>query len=169
MSKKNESSDSSTTTTVPFTWLHPGQAQVRDLTARFKIVACGRRWGKTELGKIILLQAATELKQRCWWMAPTNMMASQVWRDLKAATRHLANVAVSEDERRIDTGEGGMIAVRSTHHPDNLRGEGLDLAVLDEAAFMEPRVWPEIVRPMLATSRGSALMLSTPFGRQLVL
>ena len=93
------------------------------------------------------------------------MMASQVWRDLKAATRHLANVTVSEDERRIDTGEGGMIAVRSTHHPDNLRGEGLDLAVLDEAAFMEPRVWPEIVRPMLTTSRGSALMLSTPFGR----
>ena len=58
-----------------------------------------------------------------------------------------------------------MIAVRSAHHPDNLRGEGLDLAVLDEAAFMDPRVWPEVVRPMLTTSRGAALFLSTPFGR----
>ena len=36
-----------------------------------------------------------------------------------------------------------MIAVRSTHFADNLRGEGLDLAVLDEAAYMDPRVWPE--------------------------
>ena len=92
-------------------------------------------------------------------------MASQVWRDLKADTRHLHKVIVSESERRIDAAGGGMIAVRSTHYPDNLRGEGLDLAVLDEAAFMEPRVWPEIVRPMLATTRGSALFLSTPFGR----
>ena len=55
--------------------------------------------------------------------------------------------------------------MRSAHYPDNLRGEGLDLAVLDEAAFMEPRVWPEIVRPMLTTTRGDAFFLSTPFGR----
>ena len=58
-----------------------------------------------------------------------------------------------------------MIAVRSTHYPDNLRGEGLDLAILDEAAFMEPRVWAEVVRPMLVTTRGGAVFLSTPFGR----
>lgn len=58
-----------------------------------------------------------------------------------------------------------MIAIRSTHNPDLLRGEGLDYAVLDEAAFMEPRVWPDVVRPMLATTRGGALFLSTPFGR----
>jgi len=92
-------------------------------------------------------------------------MASQVWRDLKADASRLEGVRISESERRIDILGGGMIAVRSAHYPDSLRGEGLDLAVLDEAAFMEPRVWPEIVRPMLATSRGRALFLSTPFGR----
>ena len=73
-------------------------------------------------------------------------------------------IVSSEIERRIDFPGGGMIAVRSAHHPDNLRGEGLDLAVLDEAAFMEGRVWPGIIRPMLATSRGDALFLSTPAG-----
>ncbi len=72
---------------------------------------------------------------------------------------------ISESERRIDFGGGGMIAVRSAHYPDSLRGEGLDLAVLDEAAFMDARVWPEIVRPMLTTTRGGAYFLSTPFGR----
>ena len=77
----------------------------------------------------------------------------------------MPDVATSDTERRIDTPGGGMIAVRSTHYPDNLRGEGLDLAVLDEAAYMEPRVWPEIIRPMLTTTRGDALFLSTPFGR----
>lgn len=92
-------------------------------------------------------------------------MASQVWRDLKASVRGLPGLDISESERRIDSPGGGMIAVRSAHNPDNLRGEGLDLAVLDEAAYMDSRVFPEIVRPMLATNRGSALLLSTPFGR----
>lgn len=145
--------------------LHHGQAQVRDSPARFKVVACGRRWGKTELGKTALMETAIEQKKRTWWLAPTAMMASQVWRDLKASVTRLTGIAISESERRIDIAGGGMIAVRSAHYPDNLRGEGLDLAVLDEAAFMGPRVWPEIVRPMLTTTRGSALFLSTPFGR----
>lgn len=75
-------------------------------------------------------------------------------------------IAISETERRIDFGtSGGMIAIRSTHNPDNLRGAGLDFAVLDEAAFMLPDVWPEVVRPMLLDRRGGALFLSTPFGR----
>ena len=74
-------------------------------------------------------------------------------------------IKISESERRIDYFNGGMVAVRSTHYPDNLRGEGLDIAILDEAAFMEGRVWSEVVRPMLVTTRGQAVFLSTPFGR----
>lgn len=144
---------------------HLGQELVLEHPARFRVVACGRRWGKTELGKTALLLRTAWDKKRGWWLAPTVMMASQVWRDLKASLRYSPDVRISESERRIDIAGGGMIAVRSAHHPDNLRGEGLDLAVLDEAAFMEPRVWPEIVRPMLASTQGGALFLSTPFGR----
>ena len=144
---------------------HLGQELVLDHRARFKVVACGRRWGKTELGKTALLLKTAWDKKRGWWLAPTVMMASQVWRDLKASVRNWPGSIISESERRIDFDGDGMLAVRSAHHPDNLRGEGLDLAVLDEAAYMEPRVWPEIVRPMLTTTRGGALFLSTPFGR----
>ena len=150
---------------VKFKQLHPGQAQVWDDPARFKVVACGRRWGKTELGKTLLLEQTVGAKGRGWWLAPTHQMASQVWRDLKATVRSAPGIAISETERRIDILGGGMIAVRSAHIPDSLRGEGLDLAILDEAAFMEARVWPQIIQPMLVTSRGHAVFLSTPFGR----
>lgn len=71
----------------------------------------------------------------------------------------------SETEHRLDFPGGGLIAIRSTHYADNLRGMGLDFAVLDEAAFMERSVWSQVVRPMLLERRGSALFLSTPFGR----
>lgn len=74
-------------------------------------------------------------------------------------------ITTSESEHRLDLPGGGMIAVRSTHNPDLLRGAGLDIAILDEAAFMEPRVWSEVVRPMLMDRRGRALFLSTPYGR----
>lgn len=58
-----------------------------------------------------------------------------------------------------------MLAIRSTHNPDNLRGAGLDYAILDEAAFMAPDLWNTVVRPMLLERRGRALFLSTPYGR----
>jgi hypothetical protein len=60
---------------------------------------------------------------------------------------------------------GGSITIRSTHAPDLLRGEGLDYVVLDEAAYMEARIWQDIVRPMLVDQQGGAIFLSTPRGR----
>ena len=49
-------------------------------------------------------------------------------------SKKMRKYTISEAERRIDLIGGGMVAIRSTHYADNLRGEGLDLAVLDEAA-----------------------------------
>lgn len=145
--------------------LHIGQQIVAQTPGRFKVVACGRRFGKTELGKLLLMDRALYRQQRTWWLAPTYTMASQVWRDLKAMSANVTGIQISESERRIDFPGGGFMALRSAHHPDTLRGAGLDYVVLDEAAFMEPSVWPQIVRPMLLERRGEALFLSTPYGK----
>ena len=118
MNKPNTTpSASNTATTITFKHCHLGQAQVMDSPARVKVVACGRRWGKTSI-----LTAAIAGNQRCWWLAPTRQMASQVWRDLKRAGRRLSGTSISESERRIDLARGGMIAVHSAWHPDNLCG-----------------------------------------------
>jgi phage terminase large subunit-like protein len=143
--------------------LHAGQRAVVESPARFRVVACGRRWGKTEAGKAILVQAVAA-GRRGWWLAPTHAMAGHVWADLRRMGQ-ADRVRVVEAERRIELAEGGMLAVRSAFHPDRLRGEGLDLVILDEAAYMPARLWPEVIRPMLAISRGQAVFLSTPFGR----
>lgn len=142
---------------------HPGQRTVLAHPARFRVVACGRRWGKTELGKMALLEAALLQRGFCWWVAPTYGMADEVWRSLKAS---LEGVWQNKDEqrRRLALPGGGVIQVRSGHEPDALRGVGLDLAVLDEAAFMAEEVWSGAVRPALSDRRGRALFLSTPNG-----
>ncbi len=143
----------------------PWAARNPEKPARFKVLACGRRWGKSELGKTKILEAAHLEHKRCWWVAPTYQMASQIWRDLVNSVKHLAGVKISATERRIDLLKGGMIAVRSAHNPDKLRGDGLDFVVLDEAAWMPARIWHDVIRPMLARARGAACLLSTPRGR----
>jgi phage terminase large subunit-like protein len=149
--------------TVTLCQPHPGQIEILRHPARFKVVACGRRFGKTETGRILMVERALE-GRLCWWIAPTYRLADDVWRGFKAA---LAGVwrAKHEDMRRIDLPGGGVIAVRSGHDPDGLRGAGLDLAVLDEAAYLHPAVWSAAIRPALADRRGEALFLSTPRGR----
>lgn len=100
----------------------------------------------------------------CWWLSPTYKMAGQVWRDLRRACRLLPNLRVSGVDRRLETVNGGAITIRSARAPDLLRGAGLNFVVLDEAAFMPPQLWPEVVRPMLLDKGGGALLLSTPWG-----
>jgi phage terminase large subunit-like protein len=127
------------------------------------VVACGRRFGKTETGKILVIERALA-GLTAWWISPTYRMADDVWRSLKAT---LAGVALEKDERmrRIALPGGGVIRVQSGHDPDALRGAGLDVAVLDEAAYLHPDVWRAAIRPALSDRRGEALFLSTPRGR----
>jgi hypothetical protein len=48
--------------------------------------------------------------------------------------------------------------------PDTLRGDGLDLIVLDEYASMKPEAWTEVFRPALTDRKGRALFIGTPKG-----
>lgn len=78
---------------------------------------------------------------------------------------NVTGIQIRDSEKRITLPTGGVIEIRSTHYPDNLRGAGLDYVILDEAAYMHPDVWAEVVRPMLLESQGGALFLSTPRGK----
>ncbi len=144
--------------------LHPAQKAIYENTARFRVVACGRRFGKTEVAKWILLEQALQGKA-CWWLSPTYAMSDQVWRDLCHLSEQLdPEVQIEKSNLRITFSNGGWIAFRSAHAPNHLRGAGLDFVVLDEAAFMKPSIWYQVVQPMLLERRGGALFLSTPYG-----
>ncbi len=91
-------------------------------------------------------------------------MAADVWRSLKGSLAGEWDEK-NEQQRIIILRSGGQIRVRSGDDPDSLRGSGLDLAVLDEAAFLREAVWTGAIRPALSDRRGKALFLSTPKGR----
>ena len=146
------------------TALYGVQAEIEKNGARFKVVACGRRWGKTTLGVHIAAKRAWSGGQRVWWVAPTYALAFEVWRDFK---RRLAPFWEHklEAERHIDLPGGGSITIRSADDPNALRGVGLDYLVVDEAAYVVEEAWTAALRPALTDRRGHALLISTPRGR----
>lgn len=147
--------------------LHAGQQKVRDSEARWKILCAGRRFGKTRLGVQMCMEVALK-GGRAWWVAPTFSIARVGWRDIAASAKSFPREIepnVSLANMQIDLPNGGSIAVRSADNPQRLRGEGLDFLVMDEAAFVKPEVWQEVLRPTLTERKGSALFISTPIGR----
>lgn len=142
--------------------LHPGQEEIAKSPARYKVVCCGRRWGKTRMGVYLSLVMATNGK-RCWWVAPDFQRANEGFELLWSLASHFPRAERHKSERRITIG-AGRAEVRSADDPNQLRGAGLDLVVLDEASFMQEAAW-SILRPSLAERKGRALFISTPNGR----
>jgi predicted phage terminase large subunit-like protein len=142
---------------------HQGQEEVSRDPARFKVLAAGRRWGKTRLGISESLHVASN-GGRAWWVAPTYPIAMEGWRPLRVIGHGIPGAQVREADRELRLPGGGVIEVRSADNPQRLRGAGLDLVVLDEAAFMAEETWSEALRPSLSDRRGGALFISTPKG-----
>jgi predicted phage terminase large subunit-like protein len=141
--------------------------------ARFGVLACGRRWGKSTVGISALVEGrgptGREFKgaldgANTWLVCPTYAMAAERWRELKDSLRD-AWTDKSEVERRIELPGGGAVTVRSGDDADSLRGSGLDAVVLDECAFMREDVWQEAIRPALSDRNGWCLFASTPDGQ----
>ena len=143
--------------------LHPGQSAVRKHPARFKVLACGRRWGKTRLGTALCVEVALR-GGRAWWVAPSYKMAAVGWRGLRMLTQQIPGAEINRAERLLTFPTKGTVQVRSADDPQSLRGEGLDLVVLDECAYTKEAAWTEALRPALSDRKGAALFISTPHG-----
>ena len=143
---------------------HPGQLEVHNSDARFKVLSAGRRWGKTRLGVNECLDAASK-GGRAWWVSPSYKTSEVGWRPLRQIARKIPNAEVRLVDRMVTLPGGGFVAVRSADNPDSLRGEGLDFVVMDECAFMQKEAWTEAIRPALSDRQGKALFISTPKGR----
>lgn len=150
--------------------MHDGQQQVWRHTARFKVVAAGRRWGKSWFDTYYALNKAFS-GGRCWIVTPTYKQSEENFSRLQRVAAQLprAMVTVFRVDMRVIFSPGGkvggMIECKSGDRPDNLRGAGLDLAVLDEAAYLRPEVWQNVVMPALADRQGEAVFASSPNGR----
>jgi hypothetical protein len=145
--------------------LKPSQGIVFRSTERFRVLAAGRRFGKTYLALVELCRAAWGEGSVAWYVAPTYKLAKRIaWKPLKEMTRQYWAGKPNETDLRIELTCGGTICLRGADNYDSLRGDGLDFLVLDEYASIAPAAWSEVLRPALADKQGRALFVGTPQG-----
>ena len=146
----------------------PWQQEVFGDTTRFKVVAAGRRCGKSYLAAwSLLINALQSDDPRSWtfYVAPTQGQARQImWRvllDLGHAVIKKAHI----NNLDIELVNGQTIGLRGADRPDTMRGVSLNYLVLDEYADIKSEVWEEILRPACADKTAPAIFIGTPKGR----
>ena len=142
------------------------QQHIANSKARYKLVAAGRRFGKTFLSIRQLAYMSRMPNKNVYYIAPTYRMAKQiVWEPLKARLMDLRWVdSKHETDLTIRLINGSTISLRGADNPDSLRGISLDYVVFDEFADISLRTWSEVIRPTLADRQGGALFIGTPKG-----
>ena len=153
---------------------------------RNKVVAAGRRAGKSQMGAHRLVPEAfgawTELeflrrkglRREYWIVGPEYSDAEKEFRVIYLALERLGflfdhpgtynipesgNMQISLFDRRF------IISAKSAKYPATLVGEGLSGVVFSEAAKLKPSTWIKYVRPTLADFNGWAQFGSTPEGK----
>lgn len=159
--------------------LHAGQAAIFNSQARFKVVAAGRRFGKSHLAAILLGKYAMteehngyEMTEEngVYYVAPTADQGRRVmWPKLRNLLGYarlgglIANENVNDGWLQLVNGR--KIFIKGAEEPDRLRGNGYQFVVLDEYADMRSFVWDEIIDPALMDVQGDALFIGTPKGK----
>ena len=72
---------------------------------------------------------------------------------------------LNASELWVELHTGARIRLFGADNAEALRGMYLDGIILDEYANMRPRVWGEIIRPLLADRQGWAVFIGTPKGK----
>ena len=134
---------------------------------RWAVLVCHRRAGKT-VATICdtIRRAVTENKPdaRYAYIAPYYSQAKNIAWDYLLRFAEPAIVKANQSELWVELVNGAKIRLFGADNPDALRGLYLDGVVLDEYADMKPRLWGEIIRPLLTDRQGWATFIGTPKG-----
>lgn len=146
---------------------HPQQARLLYSRARFVVAACGRRGGKT----IVAMEKSA--REACanttgrqglyWWTAPTFERSSKAFEEFAVALKPAIDRSLRSNYTCYMKNQV-RVEFKSLEKWQNLKGDGVDGGVVDEAARCPERAWTELIRPALADKKGWCWFLSTPLG-----
>ena len=164
-----------TGTVISLGKMHPGQIQAYWALKphRYKILRCGRRFGKTEFAKIWIGQGLIQ-GWECAWLAPQHKIWSEAYMEIKGMLRPLwesgsmgSSVIRLKNRGRLDFWTlGNEIAGRSRRYRR---------VVIDEAAFTKNgdnkvdgsmmEIWEKAIKPTLFDYGGEVLICSNSAGK----
>ena len=150
--------------------LHQTQKIIAKDRTRFRILRCGRRWGKTTLAVEEIKGKALSKARRIAYIAPTFQQARDIaWQmlvtELNSIIKKTNESRLELTVRTLKDGES-LIQLRGWEAIETLRGQKFDFIVIDEVASMRNfwLNWEEVIRPTLTDTRGEVMFISTPKG-----
>ena len=153
---------------VGLTEFDPWQERLLRSNSTRVLLNCSRQSGKSTMAGIIALhQALTSPGSLTLILAPAERQAKELFSKLAFSYRALGYAMPANSYRKL-----GMELINGSRiealpgSEKTIRGySGVGLLILDEAARVDDALY-YAVRPMLAVSGGSLMMLSTPFGKR---
>jgi len=149
--------------------LHAGQKQFVLDQHRFVTAACGSKTGKTFGMSIWLTLRAWNMYQSVnWWCAPSYRQAkiafSLIGSFLPPGRYRQSRTDLIYELLRSNGSVHSRIEFRSADHPEGLRGEGVNSAVVDEAGYWKRDSFISVMTTLTRT-RGWLRVISTPKGK----
>jgi len=158
---------------------HSGQVDLHQDRTRFKVIRCGRRWGKTmfgghEMTTRVLTPSPYAGGPSIGWVVGPNYTDAE--KEFRIIYDDLRKIGVDKDcikfVKNADSGSlhiitswGAEVIGKSAAHPDKLVGEGLDWVLMVEAGRHKRQTWGQYIRPTLSDKRGEAIFSGVPEGK----
>lgn len=171
---------------IPHVWqmMFHGSSQDDGLLTMNRHLVAGRRGGKTLSAAWEVLfyalhpeqfhhDAKGESSDRPLWMwvltkdYPTGFASQHTLLEVmhQAGLINGKDFKFNKTERRIDFENGTLLQFKTADDPQSLRGAGLDVLWMDEAAFITNDEAYQVVSPALAEKQGHTITTTTPHGK----
>lgn len=135
--------------------------------ARYSFIEAATKTGKTVGCIAWLFEKALFGKegQNYWWVAPVYPQAAIAWRRMKAAFPDGTFISNESDLKLMLVHSGATIWFKSGEKPDNLYGEDVFAAVVDEASRLREESW-HAIRSTITATRGPIRFIGNVKGRK---
>jgi phage FluMu gp28-like protein len=143
------------------------QKDILDCEERFTITAASTKTGKTASHIIWLFEQALNCKdgQSVWWVAPVYQQAEIAFRRMKNQVTDKAFFLSNETKLLLTLPTGARIEFKSGEKPDNLYGDDVYAAVIDEASRMREESWYAL-RSTLTATQGKCKLIGNVKGKK---
>jgi hypothetical protein len=143
------------------------QQAILDCEERFTITAASTKTGKTASHIIWLFEQALKCKdgQSVWWVAPVYQQAEIAFRRMKTQVTDVNFFQSNETKLLLTLPTGSRIEFKSGEKPDNLYGDDVYAAVIDEASRMREESW-YAMRSTLTATQGKCKLIGNVKGKK---
>jgi hypothetical protein len=143
------------------------QEAILDAPERYTITAAATKCGKTASHIIWIFEQALQLKdnQSVWWIAPVYQQAEIAFRRMKLQVSAKDFFISNESKLTLILPNGARIEFKSAEKPDNLYGDDVYAAVVDEASRMREESWYAL-RTTLTATKGKCKLIGNVKGKK---